>query len=272
MSTTTLAVHQARYEQKSFWRNPPAAAFTFAFPIMFLVIFASLNSGSRISYLGNIKFNQYYTPGIIAFGVISATYTNLAMTLSNRRDAGILKRLRATPLPATAMFGGLLINAVVVAAVLVAIVTAAGMLFYGVTFPGHYLALLVSLLVGAACFCSIGVAVSALVPNADAAPAIVNFLLFPIVIISGVFFPVQPGSTWSRIGDYLPVRHFVNAVFAAFDPRLPHGPTHGFAGRDLLVLGIWTLAAGFLAVRRFRWEPGPSVDRSGGRRTRGSRV
>lgn len=256
MNAAGLAVHQVRYEQKSYWRNPAAAFFTFIFPIMFLVIFASLNSGERIDFLGGLKYNQYYTPGIIAFGVISACYTNLAMTLSIRRDEGSLKRLRATPLPAASMFGGLLGNAAIISAILVALVTAIGMLFYGVTFPGHYLALAAALLLGAACFCAIGVAVSSLIPNADAAPAVVNAVLFPLLFISGVFFPVDPSSLLAKIADYFPIRHFVNAVFAAFDPRLPHGLTHGFAGRDLLIVGVWAVGATVFAVRRFRWEPG----------------
>ncbi len=256
MSAAGLALHQVRYEQKSYWRNPAAAFFTFVFPVMFLVIFASLNSGERIDFLGGLKYNQYYTPGIIAFGVISACYTNLAMTLSIRRDEGILKRMRSTPLPAASMFGGLLGNAAIISVILVTLVTAIGMLFYGVTFPGHYLALAAALLLGAACFCAIGVAVSSLIPNADAAPAVVNALLFPLLFVSGVFFPVDPSSLLAKIGDFFPIRHFVNAVFTAFDPRLPHGPTHGFAGRDLLIVGLWAVAAAVFAVRRFRWEPG----------------
>lgn len=256
MSAAGLAMHQVRYEQKSYWRNPASAFFTFVFPIMFLVIFASLNSGERISFLGGLKYNQYYAPGIIAFGIISACYTNLAMTLSLRRDAGILKRLRGTPLPAASMFGGLLGNSAIISVILVALVSAIAILFYGVTFPGHYPALAVALLVGAACFCAIGVAVSSLIPNADAAPAVVNAVLFPLLFISGVFFPVRPDSLLSKIADFFPIRHFVNALFTAFDPRLPHGPAHGFAGGDLLVVGLWAVGAAAFAVRRFRWEPG----------------
>src|SRR5207342_2091611 len=142
-----------------------SAVFTFAFPILFLVIFASLNRGATIDILGGLSYNQFYVPGIITFGVISATYTNLAMTLSIRRDSGILKRQRGTPLPAAALLGGLLLNAVVVAAVLAALTTAVGMIFYDVTFPGHWLALLASLAVGAGTFCSLGVALTSLIPN-----------------------------------------------------------------------------------------------------------
>ncbi len=254
MSTAGLALHQLRYEQKSYWRNPPSAFFTFAFPIMFLVIFASLNNGGRIDFLGGLKYNQFYIPGIIAFGVISACYTNLAMTLSIRRDEGILKRLRGTPLPAGAMIGGLLLNSVVISAIITVLTTAVGMVFYGVTFPGHYLALLLALVVGVITFCALGIAMSSLIPNADAAPAVVNGVLFPVLFLSSVFFPIQPGLT-TRIADVFPVRHFVQAVFAAFDPRLAHGAAHGFAGSDLLVLALWGVGATLVAVRRFRWEP-----------------
>lgn len=255
MSSVALALHQLRYEQKSYWRNPPSAVFTFAFPIMFLVIFASLNSGETIGFLGGLAYNQYYTPGIIAFGVISACFTNLAMTLSIRRDAGSLKRLRGTPLPASSLLGGLVLNSLVISVILVAAVTAIGMLFYGVTFPGHWLALATSLVIGVATFCALGVALSSLVRNADAAPAVVNGVLFPVLFVSGVFFPTEPGSLVSRIGDVFPIRHFVQAVFTAFDPRLPSGPAHGFAWGHLAVLALWGAGAVLVAVRRFRWEP-----------------
>ena len=268
MSPVRLALHQVPYEQRSYWRNPPSAFFTFAFPIMFLVIFASLNRGARIEFLGNLDYNQYYIPGILAFGVISACYTNLAMTLSIRRDSGILKRLRGTPLPAASLFGGLVLHCLIVSAVLVALTTAIGVIFYGVTFPGHYAALAVALLLGVATFCALGVAVSSLVPNADAAPAVVNGILFPVLFLSGVFFPLRPGTWVSQVADVFPVRHFVQAVFTAFDPRLPSGPAHGFAGRHLLVLAGWAVVATVVAVRRFRWEPAAGTRP---RRSRGAR-
>jgi ABC-2 type transport system permease protein len=255
MSALGLSVHQLKYEQKMYWRNPASAFFTFAFPVMFLVIFASLNTGTTIDFLGGLKYNQYYVPGIICFGIISATYTNLAMTVTIRRDTGLLKRLRGTPLPSVSMFGGLLMNAVVISIILTAIVTVVGILFYGVTFPGHWLALIASLAVGGACFCALGIAVSCFVPNADAAPAIVNGILFPILFLSGVFFPVQNDTVLARLANFFPIRHFTNAVFAAFDPRLPHGITHAFTGNDLLVMAIWGLAGVLVSLRRFRWEP-----------------
>jgi ABC-2 type transport system permease protein len=255
VSAASLALRQVPYEQRSYWRSPVSAFFTFAFPIMFLVIFASLNTGATIGFLGGLKYNQYYIPGILCFGVMSACYTNVAITLAIRREEGILKRLRGTPLPTSSLIGGMLGNSAIITGILVALTAGIGMLFYGVTFPGHWLALVVALLVGALAFCALGIAVSALIPNADAAPAVVNGVFFPILFLSGVFFPVESGSVLSRIADYFPVRHFVNAVFAAFDPRLPHGPTHGFAWSDVGAMALWGAVATVVAVRRFRWEP-----------------
>ncbi len=265
MSTLALAVHQLKYEQKSYWRNPASAFFTFAFPVMFLVIFASINTGNTVDFLG-LDYNQYFVPGIICFGVISATYTNLAMTMSIRRDTGILKRLRGTPLPTGSLFGGLLLNALVISVILTAIVMIVGISFYDVVVPGHWPALIIALLVGAGTFCALGVAISTAIPNADAAPAVVNGVLFPILFLSGVFFPVEDDTVIARIAAIFPIRPFVEAVFTAFDPRLPHGVEHGYAWGDIAVMLIWLVAGAVISVRNFRWEPSSPTVRARGRR------
>lgn len=255
MKPAALVMHQVRYEQKAYWRNPASAFFTFAFPLVFLVIFASLNNGQTVDFLGGLAFNQYYIPAIIAFGIMSATYTQLAISLSLRRQTGELKRFRSTPLPPWALVGGLLGNSVVVAVLITGLTALLGVVAYGVVFPGHWFALALALLVGAATFCALGVMVSTLVPNADAAPAVVNGVFFPVLFLSGTFSPIRPDSVLARIADAFPVRHFNQAVFAAFDPRGPHGTAHGFAWGDVAVMGLWAVGATLVGVRRFRWEP-----------------
>jgi ABC-2 type transport system permease protein len=251
-----LLLWQVRYEQKSYWRNPASAFFTFAFPLVFLVIFASLNNGATIDLLGGLEYNQYYIPAIIAFGIMSATYTQLAITLSLRRHSGVLKRFHTTPLPAWAVIGGVLGNSAVVALLITVLTTGLGMLAYGVTFPGHYAALAIALVVGAVTFSALGVMVATFVPNGDAAPAVVNAVFFPVLFLSGTFFPIRSGSTVARIADVFPVRHFNLSVFAAFDPRTSHGWRHGFAWHHIWVMAAWAVVAGVVAARRFRWEPG----------------
>jgi ABC-2 type transport system permease protein len=126
------------------------------------------------------------------------------------------------------------------------------MLFYGVTFPGRWAALVLTLVLGAFCFCSLGLAMTVLISTAIASPAIVNGTLFPILFISGTFYPVPAGSFLGRVASVFPVRHFEQAMFAVFDPRVGGA---GIEGLPLLVMFAWGLAALGLAVRRFRWEP-----------------
>jgi ABC-2 type transport system permease protein len=252
MRTAALLLRQVRYEQKLYWRSPSSAVFTFAFPILLLVIFATLNQGTSIRTLGGISYNQYYVPGIVAFSVISACYTNLAITLCFRRDAGVLKRIRGTPLPPSVFMAGTIGSSLMVSVLLVVLTTAVGILFYGVTFPGRWSALLVTLAAGAFCFCGLGLAMTGLISTATASPAIVNGTLFPILFISGTFFPVDPNGWLGRIAGVFPVRHFEQAMFAVFDPRLTG---LGIEWPALLVMLGWGLGALFVALKRFRWEP-----------------
>ena len=252
MRVIRLLIRQIGYEQKLYWRNPSSAVFTFVFPLLLLVIFASLNTGVAIRSLGGINYSQYFVPGIAAFGVISACYTNLAIGLCFRRDTGVLKRIRGTPLPPWVFLGGTIGSSLVVSAILVALTTLVGVLFYGVTFPGRWLELVLALVVGAFCFCSIGIAMTVLIRSATASPAIVNGVLFPILFISGTFSPVEPSSIFGRIASVFPVRYFEEAMFAVFDPR---GTSAGLEIGPLLPMLAWGVGALIAALRGFRWEP-----------------
>jgi ABC-2 type transport system permease protein len=252
MSDVALVARQVRFEQKTFWRNPASAFFAFAFPLMFLVIFGTLNRGARIQALGDIPYNAYYVPALITFGVVGACMTNISMTLTIRRDSGVLKRLRGTPLPAWVFMAGVIGSSAVVSAILAVLLTAAGMLFYGVSAPLHPATLLLVLVVGAISFCALGLALSALIPNADAAPAITNAVVLPLLFLSGIFYPLDPSSILSHIADWFPMRHFALAVFAAFDPQ---GNRSGLPALHLSAMLIWGVVGVAVAVRRFRWEP-----------------
>jgi ABC-2 type transport system permease protein len=247
-----ILVRQVRYEQKLYWRSPSSAVFTFAFPILLLVIFATLNQRQTVSALGGISYNQFYVPGIVAFSVISACYTNLAIVLCFRRDAGVLKRIRGTPLPPWMFMAGNIGSSLLVSVLLVALTASVGVLFYDVAFPGRWSALFVTLVVGAFCFCALGLAMTVVISTATASPAIVNGLLFPLLFISGTFYPVQATSLLGRIASVFPIWHFEQAVFAVFDPRRAGS---GIEAEPLLVMLGWGLGALFVAVKRFRWEP-----------------
>ena len=246
----SLLLHQARYEQLSFWRNPQSAFFTFVFPIVIIAVFGGLMSGAGTSsYFYGLSPMAYYVPTIAAVSVLGACYSQLAIVLSGRRQNGILKRVRATPLPAWAYFGGLLVHCVMVSAVDVLLITGVGRLF-GVPFPTDWAAIAAALVLGAASFCALGVAVASLIRNAEAAPAVVQLVLFPLVFISGTYMPIH-SQALTRVAGALPVRPFNQALLG------PFGHHTGFDWKDLGVLLAWGVAGAAVAIRRFRWHPRP---------------
>jgi ABC-2 type transport system permease protein len=248
-----MTLRQMRYVNKAFWRNPASAFFTFAFPLMFLVIFTSL-LGNGTVLIGGREVDQstYYVAAMSAFAVITACYNNIAISLTFQRDAGILKRTNGTPLPASAYFAARVLHALLISLLLVAITVAFGRLFYSADVPtGATLArFLVMVVVGAASFCALGFAITAVIPNADAAAPIVNATILPLLFLSGIFIPLgDDAPTWiTWTARIFPVKHFADGMQASF-----LGTT--FHWNDVLVVGVWGLAGLTLAVRYFDWEP-----------------
>ena len=255
MNSLVLALRQVRYTNTSFWRNPAAAFFTFAFPLMFLVIFTAI-FGSGTTTLANgapVSTATFYIPAIATFSVITACYTNIAISLTFSRDTGILKRTRGTPLPAWAYLFGRIVHAVLVALLLVALCTAFGVIVYHATLPSSgALAFIVTLMVGAASFCALGIALTAFIPNADASPAVVNASILPLLFISNVFIPLQNPPAWMDVlAKIFPVRHFADALIGSF---LATSGT-GLEWSDVLIVGAWGVVGAVIAVRFFSWEP-----------------
>jgi ABC-2 type transport system permease protein len=255
MSDIGLAVRQVRYENRAFWRNPAAAFFTFVFPLLFMIIFNTLFGADSASAPPGQRAADFFTPAIIVFSVINATFTSLLMTVTAARERGILKRIRGTPLAPWAYLAGRIGLSVGIAVVLVAIVAAFGALLYGVAFPWARLpALLLTLAVGAATFSTLGLAVTGFVPNEDAAPALANAIILPLLFISNVFIRLSDGSpAWIQtLSSIFPVRHFADAMMTIYSPSTTDS---GLAPQHLAVMLGWAAAGLGLALWRFRWEP-----------------
>lgn len=255
MSSLILALRQVGYTNKSFWRNPASAFFTFAFPLMFLVIFTAIFGSGQVTIGEGVTVSTatFYVPAIATFSVITACYTNIAISLSFTRDTGVLKRTRGTPLPAWAYLLGRITHAVLVAVLLVALCAAFGAVSYHARLPSSTLpAFLLTLVVGAASFCALGIALTVVIPNADAAPAVVNASILPLLFISNVFIPLQNPPGWlDTISRIFPVRHFADALSGSFLAT----SGSGLHGGDLLVVGAWGVAGLIIAMRFFSWEP-----------------
>ncbi|HWL90193.1 MAG TPA: ABC transporter permease, partial [Actinomycetota bacterium] len=187
MSDLGLLARQVIYTNRAFWRNPASAFFTFVFPLLFLVIFTTLLGNEEVDTgTAVIKTSTYYVAAQGAFGLISACFTNVALLIVFARDKGVLKRIRGTPLPPWVFLSARVLHATLIGLILVAITVAFGAVFYDASVPtgialGQFVA---TLLVGAACFSALGLAVSGMIPNADAGPPIVNAIILPLLFLS----------------------------------------------------------------------------------------
>jgi ABC-2 type transport system permease protein len=253
MNAAALTLSQVRYVNKAFWRNPASAFFTFAFPLMFLVIFTALLGHGTVAIGPRvINTTTYYVAAMASFAVISACYTNIAISVTFQRDAGVLKRTRGTPLPSAAFLGARMLHAVLIAVVLVVITAAFGRAFYSAAIPsgGSLVRFLIMLLIGAASFCALGFAITAAIPNADASPAIVNATILPLLFLSGIFIPFGNNTpSWVLwLARIFPVKHFADGMQAGFIGT-------GFHWSDVLIVALWGIAGLILAARFFSWEP-----------------
>jgi ABC-2 type transport system permease protein len=249
----SLLLHQLRYDQKVFWRNPAAVFFTVLFPVVLLLIFATVFGDQKIDIAGGIEITTYYVPAIITLAVVSATMQTLAMSVVIAREESRLKRGRGTPMPAWVFVAGRVGNSIVVATLMLALVSLLGRLLYGVPIPwGRAPELLVVLAVGATSFCCLGIALTAAIPSQDAAAPITNALLLPLYFLSGVFIPDDElPSGVIDFANHFPIRPFFEAFFDAYIP----GTGPAVAWDHLLVVAIWGVVGLLLAIRFFRWTP-----------------
>lgn len=265
-SAASLIVTQVRHQLRVFWRTPVAAFFTLFLPIIMLVLFNAMFSDGEVETPeGTWPVRQFYTGGLAAFAAVSATYTNLANTVPIRRDEGVLKRWRGTPLPPWAYVAGMIGSAVIVALIGVVFMIGLGVVAYDLEIdPGKLPAAAVTFVVGVSAFAALGMACAAMIPNASSAPAVANATILPLAFISNVFIPLEDPPRWLEIvGDIFPLKPFVVAFQDTFNPFVD---APGFDWTALGWVLLWGVAGAVLAVMRFRWEPAAGA--GGGRRSR----
>jgi ABC-2 type transport system permease protein len=244
MTALALAWEQYRLERKLFWRNPSAAFFSFVLPLSLLLLVASV-------FASEPEQLDVLIPGIAGMSVMATTFNALALNVTFRREQGILKRVRGTPMPAVSYFAGSLGNAVANALVQVALVVVIGHLLYDVSWPRDWLALIVFSVAGVVTFGALGIALSHAIPNHDAAAAYVNALFLPAILISGVFYSTASlPAVLDAVARALPLEHVIDGLAGAIVTGA------GVADNldDLAVIALWGAAGLVLAVRGFRWE------------------
>jgi ABC-2 type transport system permease protein len=244
VSAATLAWRQFRFERRMFWRNPSAAFFNFLLPLLFLVMIASVFGGDPDEL-------DVLVPGIAGMAVMTTTFTALAFNLTFLREQGILKRMRGTPMPPVAYFGGLLGSAVANAVVQVGIVVSIGHVAYDVAWPQDWPALALFTALGVVAFGSLGIAMANAIPNFDSAAVYVNVVFLPLIFISGTFYSTESlPRALEAVAEALPLKHVIDGLHGAIvtGDGVPDQLT------ALAALAAWAAAGIFLAVRYFRWE------------------
>ncbi len=265
---TSQFVRQVRYQLRMFLRSPVAVFFTVMLPLIMLLLFNSLFGDADVDTpAGSWPLRQFYVGGLAAFTAVSATFTNLANVVPIRREEGILKRWRSTPLPLAVHIAGMIGAAIIVAAVGVLIMVGVGVVLYGVeTEAGKIPVAVAMFVVGVGAFAVLGIAVASLVRTAETAPAVANALILPLAFVSDVFVQMNDPPGWlTTIADVFPLRPFAQTFQDVFNP-LVDAPA--FVWDRFARVAAWGVAGVVLSLRYFRSEPARGTTGRANRRSR----
>jgi ABC-2 type transport system permease protein len=246
-----LYFHEVRAEQLLFWRNRESAVFTFFLPIVLFVVFCSVY-GNDLIKKEHVRGADFLQAGMIGYGVAATCFAGLGITLVIRRESGVLKRLRATPLPAFDYVVAVLTSVFVVVLIEAIVIVAIGRLFYSVPLPHTPFSLLAVLVIGAASFAAMGIGVTGLVKTAEGSSAVINAIFLPMAIISGTFFSPHSGPEVLKvIAAILPLTHFTDLTRNV----MLHRQHVWSSPADIAVVLAWGVVGLLGAVRGFRWQP-----------------
>lgn len=261
-STLRLVATQTRYQLVSFWRIPVAMFFTLGLPLIMLVLFNALFGDQTFTTdAGRISAQQFYTGGLAAFTAVSATFTNLANMVPIRRDEGVLKRWRGTPLPTWIYLAGFIVSAVVIAAVGVVMMLTLGVVVYDLQIEWAKMpAAAVTFLVGVGSFAALGMALASVVKSASSASAAANAIILPLAFVSNIFIQIDNSPRWIEIiGNIFPLKAFAQAFQDCFSPFVE---PPAFNWPALAFVAAWGVFGLVIALRKFSWEPSGSAPRS----------
>jgi ABC-2 type transport system permease protein len=246
-----LVLHQARYDLRGFLRNKQGRYFTLILPIVLLVFFVTIGLGGKTIGHDHATSSTYYVPGLSALAVVAASFANLVISITSQREAGVLKRRRATPVPASALIAGRAITAIAVSLAALTMLLAVGRVAYGLRVSTTAIPnVALTAILGSAAFCVLGYAVSTGIRSADAAEPIVQAILLPLYLISGVLVPSANLPGWlQHVAEFFPVEHLADGL------RHAYAPGSCLVWSDLAVLALWAAAGLAFALRRFAWTP-----------------
>jgi ABC-2 type transport system permease protein len=246
-----LFLHQLRGEQRLYWRSRELAFFTFLFPVLIFVLLGSVY-GNDLIKSEHVKGSAYLLAGILGYGIASTAFAGLTIMLVIRREEGILKRLRATPLPPPTYLVASIASTVIVFAIEAATLIMLARVLFGVPVPHEWLSLMLALLLGTLSFAALGLALTGFIRSGEGSSAVVNAIYLPTAFLSGSFWSTHAYPRFLQvIADILPLTYFIRLM----RDIVLHNETIWANWQSAAVVGAWGIAGLVLAVRSFRWEP-----------------
>jgi len=222
--------------------------FVFLFPILLFALLTAVYNGR----IDGQPASWVLLAGMIGYGAANTAFSGLAITLVTRRELGILKRIRATPLPPAAYLTAVLISIMIVFAIQVASLFALGRLLKSTPWPSHLLSLVLALALGAAAFAALGLAITGFIRSLEGSSAVLNVIVLPTAFLSGSFGETQHYPKVLRaIGDVLPLKYLLDLIKGIY----LHGQQIWDKPTAVAVLAAWGVFGMVVAVRTFRWEP-----------------
>lgn len=244
-----LYLHEVRSQQLLFWRTYEAAFFTFLLPIIFLVLLGAVYGDAEID---GIRGSTFLLAGMVGYGIAASAFAGLGIMIVIRRESGVLKRVRGTPVPPIVHLSGVITSILIVVAINVLVQVLIGHYAFDAAWPASPWSFAVEVIIGAAAFAALGVGITGLVRSAEGSSAIVNAIYLPMTFLSGAFFSTTSMPAFLQaIGDVLPLTYLLRMLRDSFVA----GETLADQGTNIGVLLAWTAAALVFALRTFRWEP-----------------
>ena len=240
--------HELRTQQLLFWRNRESAVFNFVFPPMLFLLLGAVYDGK----IDGVPAVDRLLVGMMGYGCANTALAGLAITLVVRREGGLLKRLRATPLPAATYLTAVLVSTLIVFLLQMAATVALGVTLYDAHGAESWVALVPVLLLGAAAFAGLGIGLAALIRSDEGASAVVNLVVLPMAFLSGSFGSTKDyPQVLQAVADVLPLTYLIRLMQAAYF----HGTSLVHDLGAVAVVAAWGVAGLVVAVRRFEWQP-----------------
>lgn len=244
----TTLVHQLRFEQRIFWRSREAAVFVFIFPLLLYALLGSVYGGT----IDKSPAVDVLLAGLFGYGAANTALAGLAIILVSRREAGVLKRLRSTPLQPATYLAAVLISTLVIFALQSVGLLALGGLAFGASMPANWVGFAATIVLGVACFAALGLAAASLIRSAEGVSAVVNVIVLPMAFLSGSFGPTRDYPAFLQaIADVLPLTYFLDVVYGVY----LRGESFFADPKALAILLAWGVGGAVVALRRFEWMP-----------------